>query len=142
MREYIVNKKVRIKAEPSKVWDALTNPEKTKEYFFHCGVYSDWKKGSAITFKGNIFFFFPIEMKGQIINIKPEKLLKYKLTNGKSATISTVTDELTYENGVTTLSISDNVGQGEDAEKRYKKSVKGWSKVLKGLKELVEEEEK
>jgi hypothetical protein len=38
----------------------------------------------------------------------------------------------------TILSITDDVGQGEGAEKRYSRSLKGWDKVLKGLKELVE----
>lgn len=31
--EYIVKKTIQIKANPEKVWEALTNPEKTKKYF-------------------------------------------------------------------------------------------------------------
>ena len=54
---------------------------------------------------------------------------------------SIVTDELTYENGQTILSITDNVGQGEGAQERYDRSEKGWDKILEGLKELVEKEE-
>src|SRR6478736_5366538 len=130
MENYIVKQSVAIKAQPSQVWDALTNPEKTKKYFFHCEISSQWKKGSDITFKGKLFLVFPIEMRGKIEDIQKEKLLKYTLSNGKSKTHSTVTDELSYSNGITTLSISDDVGQGEGAEKRYKKSVKGWEKVL------------
>ena len=137
-KEYIVHKKIRINAGPQEVWDALTNPEKTKRYFFNCEVHSTWKAGSPITFKGRIFFFFKIEMKGKILKANPGKLLQYTLKNSGSTSISTVTDELIYENGKTTVSITDDVGQGEGAEKRYKKSVKGWDKILKGLKELVE----
>ncbi len=140
MEKYIVKQSVSIKGEPAQVWDALTNPKKTKKYFFNCEISSNWKKGSDIYFKGKLFLVFPIEMKGKIEEIQKEKLLKYTLSNGKSNTHSTVTDELSYENGITTLSISDDVGQGEGAEKRYKKSVKGWEKVLKRLKELVEEQ--
>jgi uncharacterized protein YndB with AHSA1/START domain len=139
MEKYIVQQSINIKATPDKVWDALTNPQKTKKYFFHCEISSDWKKGSAISFKGKLFLVFPIEMKGEIQEIQKEKILKYTLSNGRSNTFSTVTDTLSYANGITTLSISDDVGQGEGAEKRYKKSIKGWNKVLKGLKELVEE---
>jgi len=140
MKDYTVHQTITLNAEPATVWDALTNPEKTKEYFFNCRVLSDWKAGSPITFKGRMFWIIPIEMKGKIIKAQPGKLLKYSLKNGKGAdaTTSTVTDELTYENGKTTLSISDNVGDGEGAEKRYHRSVKGWHKVLKGLKELVD----
>jgi uncharacterized protein YndB with AHSA1/START domain len=143
MSEYIVKKKVTIKAEPSVVWDALTNPEKTKEYFFNCEVHSDWKEGSPITFKGKMFLVKEIELKGEIVKIEPEKLLQYSLknreSNDSSSGYSIVTDQLTYENGETTLSITDDVGDGAGAEKRFKKSEKGWDKVLTGLKELVEE---
>ena len=140
MENYIVQQSIKIKAQPAQVWDALTNPNKTKKFFFHCKVFSDWKQGSSITFKGKIFYLFPIELTGKIEAIEQHKLLKYTLSNGKSTTHSTVTDTLSYDNGITTLSISDDVGQVEGAEKRYKKSVKGWEKILKGLKELVEEE--
>lgn len=95
---------------------------------------SDWKVGSSIIFKGRIFWFFPIEMKGKIDQITPGKLLKYTLANGKDGSTSTVTDELTEKDGKTTLHITDDVGQGEGAAKRYHKSVKGWDKILKGLK--------
>lgn len=142
MKNFIVKKKVDIKAEPAEVWDALTNPEKTKKYFLNCEVFSDWKEGSSITFKGTILLVKKIEMNGKILKIQPEKLLQYSLTNEgskDSSSSSTVTDELTYQNGVTTLSITDDVGQGDGAEERYEKSEKGWDKVLKGLKELVED---
>ena len=142
MNEFIVKKKVAIKAKPSQVWDALTNPEKTKKYFFNCEVFSEWKEGSSITFKGKIFLIKKIEMKGKIVKIEPEKLLQYTLKNGgsrdNSSNFSTVTDELMYENGVTTLSITDDVGKGEGAEKRFQRSQKGWDKILEGLKKLVE----
>jgi len=142
MKEFIVKKSITIKAPASEVWDALTNPEKTKQYFFHCKVHSSWKKDSSITFKGRMFWIIPIEMNGTIEKIEPGKLLKYTLANAsdKSGTKSVVTDELNYAHGETELTITDDVGQGEGAEKRYNRSVKGWDKVLKGLKELVERE--
>ena len=144
MSEHIINKSVRIKAEPAAVWDALTNPEKTKKYFFHCEVHSTWKTGEAITFKGKMFFIIDIEMTGQILQIEHGRVLKYTLKNGKSedtdAGYSTVTDTLNYEDGETVLSITDDVGDGEGADKRMEKSEEGWDKVLAGLKELVEKE--
>lgn len=141
MKEYIVKKSIDIKAKPDEVWDALTNPEKTKKYFFNSEVHSDWKTGSPIIFKGRIFLIKKYEMQGKIVQIEPQKLLKYTLQNSsdtKTKSHSTVTDVLTYNNGVTSLSISDDVGQGEGAEKRFKRSEKAWDKILKGLKELVE----
>ena len=142
MDEFVVRKKIRINAAPSVVWNALTNPEKTKQYFFNCEVFSDWEPGSTIRFTGRMFLIKKIEFKGIILQIEPNKLLKYSLENEEDETdptsFSTVTDELTFENGETILSISDDVGQGKGAQERYDRSEKGWEKILQGLKEVVE----
>ncbi len=50
--ELIVSKSVDISAEPSKVWNALTNPEIIKEYLFGTETVTDWKVGSDIIFQG------------------------------------------------------------------------------------------
>jgi uncharacterized protein YndB with AHSA1/START domain len=142
MENHIVKKSIQINAQPLKVWDALTNPEKTKKYFYNAEVHSDWKAGSEITFKGKMFLIINYEMHGKILSIEPGKLLKYTLKNGKAddttAGFSTVTDELSYDRGVTTISITDDVGAGEGAEKRYNRSQKGWDKILSKLKKIAE----
>lgn len=144
MQQFIVRKEIHINATPAAVWDALTNPEKTKEYFFNCEVSSDWKPGSPISFKGKVLLIKKIEMHGTILEIVPEKRLRYNLGNsgdeGEEKTMSTVTDELSYNNGITTLSITDDVGDGEGAAERFEKSEQGWEKVLSGLKKLVEKD--
>ena len=139
---HVVNKSIRIKGTPAQVWDALTNPEKTKEYFFNCEVLSDWKVGSPITFKGR-FMSKKIELHGEIVAIEQERLLKYTLKNSEDEdtdSTSTVTDRLEYVNGETVVSITDDVGVGAGAEKRYEKSVQGWGNILSGLKAIVEKE--
>src|ERR1041384_2641727 len=121
MQQFVVKKSITIHAQPEEVWDALTNPEKTKKYFFRCEVHSDWKAGSPITFKGKFLYLIKFEMSGIILEVEPLKRLKYSLNNTKSSSKSTVTDELRYENGITTLSVTDDVGQGEGAERRFKR---------------------
>ncbi|MGZ3904035.1 MAG: SRPBCC domain-containing protein [Bacteroidia bacterium] len=140
--EFVVRKSVSIKAAPDEVWEALTNPEKTKKYFFNCKVFSDWEPGSRITFTGRMFLIKKIEMHGRILEIVPEKFLKYNLENesDNSGTVSTVTEELSFANGATHLTVTDNVGTGKGAEQRFHRSIKGWDKILNGLKQLVEEE--
>jgi uncharacterized protein YndB with AHSA1/START domain len=142
MGNFVVQKTIELNAPVAQVWDALTNPEKTRKYFFHCRVFSDWKPGSAITFKGRIFLIKKIELRGEIIEATPNVILKYQLNNesGGTKTTSVVTDILTPENGKTILSVSDDVGDGPGAKERYERSLKGWDKVLAGLKKLVEEE--
>lgn len=132
---------ISISALPDQVWRALTDPEITKKYFYHARVSSTWKPGSSITFKGRLFWIIPYTMTGRIIEIHPGKLLKYELKNGKGEhqTTSTVTDTLEFSEGKTVLTIVDDVGQGEGSEKRYNRSVKGWKKILKGLKKTVEQ---
>ncbi|MEO8471540.1 MAG: SRPBCC domain-containing protein [Chryseolinea sp.] len=137
----IVTKRIAILAEPKDVWEALTNPELTQKYFFRCKVFSTWKEGDPITFKGRMFLIKKIQLNGRIIKVEPERLLKYTLVNEDAkhgTSTSTVTDELRYVKGETIVSITDDVGQGPGSEKRYERSMKGWDKVLRGLKEVVE----
>lgn len=145
MKEFIVKRKTVLRASPAEVWDALTNPEKTRKYFFHCKVFSDWEVGSTITFVGRIFLIKKIEMKGTILELIPQKLLKYSLDNANTkegtSSFSVVTDLLSYEDGKTTLIITDDVGQGTGAEERFKKSQKGWTKIIKGLRNLLHKKE-
>jgi uncharacterized protein YndB with AHSA1/START domain len=136
MKNYVVKNNVTINAPPEDVWDALTNPEKTKKYLFNSEVFSDWKTGSPITFKGHQFLIIPTKISGTINRIIPGKLLEYTLSDGKR--VHTVTDQLTFADRQTTLHLTDDLGQDEDAEKRYIKSVKSWDKILKRLKKFVE----
>ncbi len=142
MSSYLVRKSINIKASPSQVWDALTDPEKTKQYFFHCRVLSDWQPGSAITFKGKMFFFINITLSGKIVEIQPGRLLKYTLQNGKdkgnTANHSTVTIIINQHDDETILSVTDDVSDADGADKRLKRSEKGWDKIMSGLKKLVE----
>lgn len=141
MDSYIVIKRITIMAEPKEVWEALTNPELTQKYFFRCKVFSTWKEGDPITFRGRMFLIKKIEFSGKILKVEPERLLKYTLVNEggtDGASTSTVTDELRYVKGETILSITDDVGGGPGAEKRYERSKRGWDKVLRGLKGVVE----
>lgn len=86
-----------------------------------------------------ILLFFTFELKGKILEIERERLLKYELINsGNDASKSIVTDKIIPHKGYVTLDITDDVGEGEGAEKRYLKSEKGWDKVLKGLKKMLE----
>jgi len=144
MENFVVKKEIKIKATPPAVWRALTCPTRTKKYFFNCEVFSDWKEGSSIMFKGKYMLLKSIEMNGEIVEIEPDHILKYTLkkNEGEKNTYSIVTDKLSFKNGITTISITDDVGQGEGAEKRFKKSEKVWAKVLKGLKKVVEDEKK
>ena len=142
-KELIVKKSVTVNADISKVWDALTNPERTKNYMFGCEALSDWKVGSPLIWKGAADG--KVYVKGNIVKIQHEKLLQYTTFDPNSdfedvpSNYLTVTIELSPEKGQTTLSVTQGDFAGvENGEKRYNDSIGGWDYALKGLKEVVE----
>ena len=142
-KELIVKKSVTLNADISKVWDALTNPERTKNYMFGCEALSDWKVGSPLIWKGAADG--KVYVKGNIVKIQHEKLLQYTTFDPNSdfedvpSNYLTVTIELSPEKGQTTLSVTQGDFAGvENGEKRYNDTIGGWDYALKGLKEVVE----
>src|SRR4030095_4549726 len=108
-----INNTITIDASPSKVWDAITNPEQTKKYMFGCETVSDWKVGSPLLWKGNYEGKDMLFVQGTILDIPPEKRLSYTAIDPNNAIIPdvpenylTVTYELKEENGQTVLSVS------------------------------------
>ncbi len=39
---------VYIRTTPDKLWEAITKPENTRQYFYGLAVKSDWKTGSSV----------------------------------------------------------------------------------------------
>ncbi len=50
-RGLIARASITINAPIDKVWDALINPSKIKQYMFGTNAVSDWKEGSSIVWK-------------------------------------------------------------------------------------------
>lgn len=140
MEEFVVRKQLTVNSPREYVWHALINPELTEKYFFGCRVYSNWLVDSRILFKRMILWIFPFELSGRILKINRGSMLQYSLKNSGSTSESIVTLELEEANGRTRVSVKDDVGQGKGAESRFKRSVKGWNKILNGLKRVVENE--
>jgi uncharacterized protein YndB with AHSA1/START domain len=138
MKEFIVQQQIDIDASKRTVWETLTNPDLTEKYFFGCRVYSNFIIDDPIIFKRMILWLFPFELKGKILEINRGTMLRYSLKNARSSSESIVQIELGEDAGRTLVSVSDDVGQGEGAEQRYNRSVKGWAKILSGLKRVAE----
>jgi uncharacterized protein YndB with AHSA1/START domain len=73
----IIKNSITINAPAATVWDALVNPEQTKQYMFGCETVSDWKPGSELLWKGTYEGKEMVFVKGEIIAIQPEKFLEY-----------------------------------------------------------------
>ena len=137
---FTANATIKIKAPPSKVWEALTEPDMIKQYLFGTNVTTDWKVGSPITYKG-IWQGKSYEDKGKILQVEPGRLLVSTYWSALSGlpdvpeNYNTVRYELSSEGGGTRLSvIQDNNATQEDADH----SGQNWKIVLDGLKKLLE----
>lgn len=75
-QDLTLTKSIRINASTATVWEALTNPERIKQYFFGTECISDWKKGSPILYKG-VWEGKTFEDKGNILAIVSGKLIYY-----------------------------------------------------------------
>jgi uncharacterized protein YndB with AHSA1/START domain len=131
-----------IEAPATKVWEALTNPEIIKQYFFGTEVVSEWEKGSSIIFKGT-WEDKPYEDKGTILDIVPGKLLRYNYYNSWFSApdvpenYANITYELTPDNGKTLLTITQD---GFEDEEKKAHSEKNWNWILNELKKLIEKQ--
>jgi uncharacterized protein YndB with AHSA1/START domain len=140
MKELIVKKSMALNAEPSEVWEALTDPQMTRKYFFNCDVVTDWKIGEPIIYRDNTGEDPIDQVKGTLKHFEEGEMFEYTFKAAAKAGESQgdmirVTFELEPENGRTRLTVTQDCGENE---KVYKDSDQGWDYVLFGLKKLLE----
>jgi len=135
-----LKKSVTINAPVSKVWDALTNRELIKQYFFDTDCITDWKKGSPIVYRG-VWEDKPYEDKGNILDIEKEKFIRYNYWSNFSGTEDTpanyanISYELSTDNGATIFTV---IQGGIKSEEALEHSGKNWGMVMDGLKKILE----
>ena len=139
---------ISINASLTKVWNALVNPEMTRQYMFGCDAVSDWKIGSPLLWKGSYEGKEMVFVKGKILGIHPNRFLKYTVIDPNATypdipeNYLNVTYELNEENGVTLLKvIQDGFEGAAEGEKRYEHSYnngEGWNPILVQIKKIVE----
>jgi uncharacterized protein YndB with AHSA1/START domain len=131
---------ITFEAPIEKVWQGITDPAIVKQYFFGTNLKSDWKVGGRITFSGE-WEGHKYEDGGTIIEIDPPKLLKYTYWSSMSGTEDTpenynnITQELSEDNGVTTLVITQEGVKNQEAKEH---SEQNWKSVFEGLKKIIE----
>jgi uncharacterized protein YndB with AHSA1/START domain len=129
-----------INTPANKVWKALTDPKTIKEYMFGTTVSSEWKKGSQITWKGEMNGK-KYEDKGEILEIVPEKKLKYTHFSplsglpDNSENYHTVTIALAEEKNKTHVTLTQDKN---DSDKAKSESEKNWNEMMDSLKKIVE----
>jgi uncharacterized protein YndB with AHSA1/START domain len=130
-----------INAPATKVWDALTNPEMIKKYFFGTQAISNWQEGSPLIFKGE-WDGKTYEDKGTILKVDAPKLFKYNYWSSisgiedKAENYVDITYRLTQSDDQTMLTV---IQENIPDEKRKEHSEQNWKKVLDDLTKLVEQ---
>ena len=137
----IAKASVTIHAPRARVWQALTDPEMIRQYFYDTEVITDWKVGSPIVWKGE-WEGKPYEDKGKILRFEPKKSLQYSHfsplsglhDNPENYHIVTIDLEEKDEQTNVTLTQDNNIN-----EKDRDHSEKNWKMMLASLKKLLEE---
>ena len=128
-----------IRTTPEKLWEAITKPELTKQYFHGSSVKSDWKIGSSVTHEID----GKPALEGKVIEIDPPRRLvttfAARWAHSEEAMKdrpSRVTWLIEQRGEACRLTVIHDDFEGETAT--YKSVGTGWNPVLSGLKTLLE----
>ena len=129
-----------IHAPVASVWEALTKPELVKQWQYGADVITNWQKGSPIVYRseweGKVY-----EQRGTILEIEPEKLVKYTLfaprpgLDEKPENSFTMTYRVEEINGKTMLTITQDDPREQQSQEQAEEAE---NTVLDSLKKLVE----
>ena len=138
---HVATASVTVDAPRDRVWKALTDPDIISRYMFGSRVTSDWTVGSTITYAGE-YEGKKYEDHGVILDLHPGELLRsthFSPLSGKQdipENYHTLTWSLESDGEKTTLTLTQDNNESEDAAKH---SEDNWKAVLKGLKKVVED---
>lgn len=142
VNDVVITRSAILNAPASRVWEALTNPELTKRYYYNCEVQSEWTPGSALRWKGT-YDGRDIDAEGQILEIVPGKRVKFsgfdRLAAGdisKSGDIH-ITHELVPQGTATKLLTTIDHFEGDETRAEY--AADQWDlEIMPKLQNLVE----
>jgi uncharacterized protein YndB with AHSA1/START domain len=129
-----------INASISMTWDALTNPDLIKQYFFGTNLITTWEIGSPIIFSGE-WEGKPYQDKGVILDYQFEKLLKYNYWSNFSGTedipenYADISYQLSDNKGVTILVITQTGFKNLEAVEHSRTN---WISIMNQIKEMIE----
>jgi uncharacterized protein YndB with AHSA1/START domain len=129
-----------VNAPISKVWDALTNPETVKQWFFGTNLKTTWAVGTPILWTGE-WEGNPYEDKGIVLAYEHENFAKYNYwssfsgTEDKPENYANISYQVSDNEGITLLEITqDNF---KDAE-TMAHSENNWKPMMEEMKKLIE----
>jgi uncharacterized protein YndB with AHSA1/START domain len=122
-----------IHATPEKIWQALIDPEMTREFWGRHRNASDWKPGSAWQHQ-NYDDASDISVAGTVVESDPPRRLVLTWAPPDSTDVSRVTFEIEDFMGSAKLTVTHR----ELGEEALRGISEGWPAVLSSLKSLLE----
>jgi uncharacterized protein YndB with AHSA1/START domain len=129
-----------IRASREAIWDAITQPELVKQYFFGTNLSTDWRVGSPIFFRGE-WEGKAYEDKGTVLSFEPMKSLSFNYWSAFSGHEDKpeLRHIVRYDLEETPEGVRVTLNQSNvDTQAHAEHSQQNWQKVLTSLKELVE----
>ena len=129
-----------IKATPDRIWDAMTKPEFTQQYFYGSRITFDEKPGGAFVGRGGDGD--AVLANGEVLEYDRPRRLQYTWRAlYEEATADEPASRVTWElepadGGITKLTVVHD--QLEASPKTAESVAGGWSYILSGLKTLLE----
>jgi uncharacterized protein YndB with AHSA1/START domain len=130
-----------IRTTPEQLWQALTTPEFTRQYWWGREVESDFVVGSTIRLRYDDGT--KLDIQGEILAVDPPRLLSYSFTDpadrergDKPSRVTFLVEEAADFTGVVKLTVThDEFAPGSPS---YSGVSAGWPDILGSLKTLLE----
>jgi uncharacterized protein YndB with AHSA1/START domain len=127
-----------IRTTPEKLWQAITDPEMTKKYFYESAVESSWAIGSSLN---RLRPDGSHMLEGEVVEFDPPRRLVHTFVHvdvkpEDRDPPSRVTWEIVALGDTCKLTLTHEHFAGET--ETYKGTLTGWNPVLSGLKTLLE----
>ena len=126
-----------IRTTPDKLWNALIDPEMTKDYWFRHRNRSDWKQGSAWSHE---HYDDPskVDVVGTVVEVKPPERLVLTWANPAKAADPTKVSRVTFELVAEAPDVRLTVTHDETYPEMLTAISRGWPAVLLNLKTMLE----
>jgi len=128
---------VYIRTTPEKLWQALTDSEMTKQYFFGTAVETSWKPGTPFNRVRNGSHI----LEGEVVEVDPPRQLVHTFIFNEPNPAdqdppSRVTWNIEQMGEECKLTVTHEHYNGES--ETYKGTLTGWNSILSSLKTLLE----
>jgi uncharacterized protein YndB with AHSA1/START domain len=139
-RGFVARASIVISAPVARVWNALVDPEKIRQYMFGVNVISDWREGGSIVWKGE-WLGKAYEDRGVILTMERGRVIQYSHFSPLSGIPDApeyhhiVTIELSGDDSLTIVTLSQDNNPTEQARVH---SQKNWELMLESMKNLLE----